>query len=41
MIVVKGYGIRAKNSDYESFEQSEDITLTFDLQASFEIVQDK
>lgn len=38
MIVVKAYGIRAKNSDYESFEQSAEITLTFDLQASFEIV---
>ena len=24
---------------YESFEQSDDITITFDLQASFEIIQ--
>lgn len=28
----------AKSQEYESFEQSEDITITFDLQASFEIV---
>ena len=29
----------AKASGYESIEQSDDITITFDLQASFEIVQ--
>lgn len=28
----------AKEDMYESFEQSDDITITFDLQASFEIV---
>ena len=29
----------SKASGYESIEQSDDITITFDLQASFEIVQ--
>ena len=28
----------SKSAGYESFEQSDDITVTFDLQASFEIV---
>ena len=31
----------AKSEEFESFEQSDEITITFDLQASFEIVQDK
>lgn len=31
--------VAAKASGYESIEQSDDITITFDLQASFEIVQ--
>ena len=31
----------AKSEEIESYEQSDEITITFDLQASLEIAQDK